>query len=147
MKKIIISLVFILFVFNGFAHCKQELHKAAYNGDIEMVKRLLKNNPDPDERDSFGGTALHATMFQKNMEIIKILIDYGFNVNGQGLANGYTPLHDAVWANNLEAVIILLKNGEKVGIKGKDGLTPYSKAKKEGKKEILKYFKSKGIGK
>jgi len=146
MKKISISLVFILFVFNGLALCKQELHKAAYNGNIEQVKRLLKNNPDPDERDSFGGTALHAAMFQKNMDVIKILIDYGFDVNVQGLANGYTPLHDAVWANNLEAVKILLKHGAKVDIKGKDGLTPYSKAKQEGKEEIVKYFNSKGIG-
>ncbi len=146
MKKMILSLVLILFVFNGFALCNQELHKAAHRGDIESVKRLLKNNPNPDERDSFGGTALHAAMFQKNMEVIKLLIEYGSDVNVQGLKNGYTPLHDAVWANNLEAVKILLKHGAKVDVKGKDGLTPYTKAKQEGKDEIVKYFNSKGIG-
>ncbi len=146
MKKIVISLVFILFVLNGFALSQQELHQAAHKGDIESVKRLLKNNPDPDKRDSFGGTALHAAMFQENMEIVRILIDYGFDVNVQGPANGYTPLHDAVWANNLEAVKLLLKHGAKADIKGKDGLTPYSKARQEGKEEIIKYFNSKGIG-
>ncbi|MEW6664234.1 MAG: ankyrin repeat domain-containing protein [Thermodesulfobacteriota bacterium] len=42
------------------------LHKAAHKGDIELVKNLLQRDTDPDERDSFGGTALHAAMFQKN---------------------------------------------------------------------------------
>ncbi len=146
MKKTVLSLVFILFVFNGVALGQQELHKAAHKGDIELVKRLLKNNPDPDERDSFGGTALHAAMFQKNTAVIQILIDFGFDVNAQGLSNGYTPLHDAVWANNIDAVKLLLKYGAKVDIKGQDGLTPYAKADQEGKDEIVKYFDSKSIG-
>ena len=146
MKMTILSLVFLLFILNGFALSQQELHKAAYKGDIELVRKLLKNNPDPNERDTFGGTALHAAMFQKNVAVIQILIDHGFDVNVQGLSNGYTPLHDAVWANNLSAVKLLLKHGAKVDIKGKDGLTPYAKAKQEGRDEIVEYFNSKGIG-
>ncbi len=124
------------------AFCKDSLHKAAHNGDIGLVSNILKNNVNPDERDSFGGTALHAAMFQKNTEIITLLINHGFDVNAQGLSNGYTPLHDAVWANNLEAVIILLKHGARTDIRAKDGLTPYEKAIKEGKKEIVSYMES-----
>jgi ankyrin repeat protein len=45
----------------------------------------------------------------------------------------------------LEAVKILLNKGAQTNIKGKDGLTAYGKAKKEGRKEILKHFESKGI--
>jgi hypothetical protein len=97
---------------------------------------------NPDERDSFGGTALHAAMFQKNPAIITLLIEHGFDVNAQGPANGYTPLHDAVWANNLEAIKILLAHGAKTDIKGKDGLTPYAKAKQENKPEIASYLET-----
>ena len=122
-----------------------DIHKAAYNGDTVKVQEYLKKGVDPDERDSFGGTALHAAMFQKNMEIVKLLLEHRFDVNAVGLQNGYTPLHDAVWADNLEAVRILLNKGAQTNIKGKDGLTAYGKAKKEGRKEILKYFESKGI--
>ena len=103
----------------------------------------MKNNVNPDERDSSGGTALHAAMFQKNTEIITLLIHHGFDVNAQGLSNGYTPLHDAVWANNLEALQILLQLGARTDIRGKDGLTSYEKALKENKNEIVEYFKSK----
>jgi hypothetical protein len=140
----LISMLAISFLFPTTPLCKDSLHKAAYNGDIELVKKILKSKVNPDERDSFGGTALHAAMFQKNTEIITILINYGFDVNAQGLSNGYTPLHDAVWANNLEAAKILLKRGARTDIRGKDGLTPYEKALKEDKKAIAEYFKSKG---
>jgi len=144
-NTLLISILAISFLFPTNAFCKDSLHKAAYNGDIELVRKILKNNVNPDERDSFGGTALHAAVFQKNTEIITLLINYGFDVNAQGLSNGYTPLHDAVWANNLAAVEILLKHRAKTDIRGKDGLTPYEKALKENKKEIVEFFKSKGL--
>lgn len=141
-NTLLISLFAISFLFPATTFCKDNLHKAAYKGDIELVRKILKNNINPDERDSFGGTALHAAMFQKNTEIITLLINCGFDVNAQGLSNGYTPLHDAIWANNLEAVKILFKYGARTTIRGKDGLTPYEKALKENKKEIVEYFKS-----
>jgi ankyrin repeat protein len=144
-NTLLISILAISFLFPTTAFCKDSLHKAAYNGDIELVRKILKNNVNPDERDSFGGTALHAAMFQKNTEIITLLINYGFDVNAQGLSNGYTPLHDAVWANNLEAVRILIEHGARTDIKSKDDLTPYEKAKMEGKKEIVSYMESKSV--
>ena len=122
-----------------------ELHEAAYNGGVSKVREILRRGVDPDDRDSFGGTALHAAMFQKNMEIVTLLIEYKFDVNAVGPKNGYTPLHDAVWSDNLEAIKLLLARGAKTTIKGKDGLTPYAKAKKEGKTDIVVFFESRGI--
>lgn len=122
-----------------------QLHKAAYDGNVSEVNRILKENPDPDKRDSFGGTALHAAMFQDNMQIIKLLIEHDFDVNATGSQNGYTPLHDAVWANNLRAIKLLLANEANATVVGKDGLTPYAKAKAEGKTDILHFFETQGI--
>ncbi len=122
-----------------------EIHKAAYNGDFVKVRELLKKGVNPDERDLFGWTALHAAMFQKNMEIVKLLLESQFDANAVGPQNGYIPLHDAVWADNLDAVKILLDKGARTNIKGKDRLTPYGKAKQDGRKEIVKHFESRGI--
>ena len=122
-----------------------EIHKAAYNGDIQKVRELLQKGVNPDERDWYGGTALHAAMFQKNTEIVKLLLENNFSIDAVGPQNGYTPLHDAVWADNIEAVKLLLDKGAKTGTRGKDGLTPYAKAKKEGKTGIMKLFESRGI--
>ncbi len=121
------------------------IHKAAYHGEIQKVRDLLQKGANPDARDSFGGTALHAAMFQKNVEIVKVLLDHGCDINAQGTGNGYTPLHDAVWADNGEAVNLLLDKGAKTNLKGKDGLTPYAKARREGKTKILRIFESRGI--
>jgi len=144
-RKILLIITFMILTACWAFGQSAEIHKAAYNGDIVKVRELLKKGVNPDERDSFGGTALHAAMFQKNMEIVRLLLENRFDVNAVGPQNGYTPLHDAVWADNLEAVKILLNKGAQTNIKGKDGLTPYGKAKKEGRKEIVKHFESKGI--
>jgi ankyrin repeat protein len=144
MKTMLAILTFALIVGSAFGQ-SAELHKAAYSGDVGRVREILQKGVHPNERDSFGGTALHAAMFQKNMEIVKLLLEYKFDVNAVGPQNGYTPLHDAVWADNLEAIQLLLAKGAKTSIKGKDGLTPYGKAKKEGKTNIVTYFESRGI--
>jgi ankyrin repeat protein len=124
----------------SLAACADDkLHKAAYHGDVDQVRTLLRRRDlNLDERDSSGGTPLHAAMFQKNTEIVQLLIDRGFDVNAVGPKNGYTPLHDAVWANNAQAAAILLKNGARPEIRGKDGLTPYEKAQHENKPELAK---------
>ncbi len=48
----------------------EDLELAAYNGEKQKVIEILKQKPDPDHRDSFGGTALHAAMFQKDVSAV-----------------------------------------------------------------------------
>ncbi len=138
---LIISILLIpLFTSQGLAD--DRLHKAAHKGDVDTVRALLATQPDPDERDSFGGTALHAAMFQKNIEVVELLIDGGQDPNARGTSNGYTPLHDAVWADNLEAARLLVERGASIDIKANDGLTPLEKARKDNKQEIAAYLES-----
>ena len=141
MKKYLLFILIILSVFSSYAF-SENLELAAYNGEKDKVIKILKSKPDPDHRDNFGGTALHGAMFQKDISIIIILLDYGFDPDAKGLKNGYTPLHDAVWASNLEAVKILLKRGSNPGIKNRDGLTAYELAVKDRKNQIAEYIKS-----
>jgi ankyrin repeat protein len=110
---------------------------AAYKGDVEMVKKILATRPDPDVRDDLGGTALHDAIFQDNLEVIKLLLDYGFDINATVPSNGYTPLHYCVWAGNLPALNLLLRYEADRTIKAKDGLTPLEKATRDGKREFI----------
>lgn len=149
MKKVVLTLsAFLALFFLAQTLLADGLPKIAYNGDLEGLKKALSKPFDPDERDSFGGTALHAAMFQKNLEVVKLLIKKGFDVNAIGPNNGYTPMHDAVWADNLPALKLLVENGGDLSIKGHDGYTPLQKAKAEKKQDIVKYLeglkKSKG---
>ena len=138
---LVIGLLFLPLL-TGYGFADDRLHKAAHRGDIDAVRTLLADKPDPDERDSFGGTALHAAMFQDNPEIVELLLDSGLDPNAQGTSNGYTPLHDAVWADNLDAAMLLVEHGARIDIKADDGLTPLEKARKENKQEIAAYLEN-----
>lgn len=140
-NSLLVFFVVLIVAVPPFLFSGDNLIEASYNSDIKKVQNILKGDVDFDKRDSFGGTALHAAMFQDNTKIIELLIDAGHDINVQGIYNKYTPLHDAVWANNLEAVKILIRYGAKTDIKGRDGQTAYEKAISEDKKEIADYLK------
>ena len=119
---------------------------AAYMGDVEMVREILKTDSDKDVRDSLGGTALHVAVLFNNLEIIKLLLDNGFDIDavvpsdGYAPLRGYTPLHYCVWTNNVDAAAVLLQYKADKNIKAADGMTPVEKATKEGKREMLLLF-------
>ena len=115
----------------------QAILVASYCGDTEAVREILATCPDKDVRDEFGDTALHVAMFQKNILVVKLLLDYGFDVNAKATKNGYTPLHNAVSANNTEFARLLLQYGARKNIRGLDGLTPLDKARKEEKRALV----------
>ncbi len=124
-----------------------DLEKAAYEGDKARVVEILKAKPAVDHRDGSGGTALHAAVFQKDVSIAVLLLDYGFDPNARGLKNGNTPLHDAVSANNADAAKLLLARGADPAVKNKDGLSAYELAVRDGKGEIAGIIKAHAEGK
>lgn len=127
----------IAVIFSVALSAENNIHRAAHQGDVAQLRALLAQKEiDVNTRDNFGGTALHAAMFQQNLKVVELLLNAGFDMNAVGPRNGYTPLHDAVWANNIPAAQLLLDKGARTDIKSKDGMTPYEKAVNEGKSEI-----------
>ena len=116
----------------------QAIITASYLGDEQMVRNILAAKPDKDVRDAFGDTALHVAVFQQNLTVVKLLLDYGFDPNARITSNGYTALHNAVSANNAGAIRLLLRYGANKNIKGLDGLTPIDIARKEEKQDLVK---------
>jgi len=115
----------------------QAIIVASYRGDDLMVSEILCTNVDKDVRDAMGATALHAAMYQSNLKVIKLLLDYGFDPNARDTAHGYTPLHLAVIANNPGAAQLLIQYKADIGIKGDDGLTPLAKARQGEKRAMV----------
>ena len=70
-----------------------DMEEAITVGDLESVKLLLDNGADPNEED-FGSTCLHIVSKTKHIEIAKLLIEYGANLNTKNWYD-YTPLHIA----------------------------------------------------
>ena len=60
----------------------------------EVVASLLKHKADPDVRDCLGGTPLHWAARRGDIDVARLLVDAGGDVNARG-ENGDTPLHSA----------------------------------------------------
>lgn len=146
LRKFLVFLIPALCVFVFFAaadeaenlYPSQAIIIAAYRGDDSMVKEILSAGVDKDVRDALGATALHAAMFQRNLMVVKILLDYGFDPNARATKNGNTPLHYAVASDNLGAARLLLQYQANKNIRNFEGLTPLEKARKEEKDEMAK---------
>ena len=71
-----------------------------------------------------GWTLLHHAANFPNPEMIKILVDYGCNINQQTTSMKYTPLHLAVLKKDLPACELLLKMGADPNLADTDFFTP-----------------------
>ena len=111
---------------------------ASYKGDEEMVRAILAAGVDKDVRDALGGTALHVSIYQQNLNVIRLLLQNGFDPNVKSTKNGSTPLHYAVATNNLAAAKLLLQYGADISIRNNEGFSPVEKARREGKAAMLK---------
>ncbi|MFK7766891.1 MAG: acyltransferase family protein [Mariniblastus sp.] len=66
------------------------LTSAAFCGETEMVKMLLQQGAEVNQRNSDSGTALHAAIFMGSVEAAKLLLDAGADPEAKD-ANGVTP--------------------------------------------------------
>jgi len=124
------------------------LHVAAHFGQYDQVVELLKldENINVDERDKFGGTALHASIWQNDVRVVKVLVDYGFDIDARGNQTGFTPLHDAIKSENKEAFIYLLQKGADPHIKDNQDMDVMQFAVEEDATKYIaildKYYKA-----
>ena len=92
------------------------LMSATASNDIDGVRFFSKaGSLVINQRNKGGATALHIACRESNLEIAKILIDNGANVNIQD-NEGWTPLMRASIANNSDLVEYLLLKGAKANL-------------------------------
>ncbi|XWS59761.1 hypothetical protein CRYUN_Cryun08bG0149300 [Craigia yunnanensis] len=84
-------------------------HIAAKQGDLEVLKILMKANLDLSMTfDSSNTTALHTAASQGHAEVVSFLLEKGSNVAAIAKSNGKTALHSAARNGHLEIVKALL---------------------------------------
>ena len=71
-----------------------KLLECARTGDSNEVEHLLKQQASPDYGSS-DGTCLYLASKEGHLNIVKLLVKWGANIDGLSLANGYSPLYAA----------------------------------------------------
>lgn len=98
--------------FNSFSSIpegEEELHLPelvywASLGDVEQVEQLLRQGVDPNQHDEDGYSALHAAAENDHLNVVKLLISQGAELEYR---SSYTALELAEMAENHDVVIYL----------------------------------------
>lgn len=119
------------------------LSESARWGEIELVRKLLADSVPVDIRNESGGTALMNAASGGQVKIVKLLLEYGADVNAIHLEKGYTPLIWCVAALHSEKVYLtvvkaLLAAGADPTIAGRDGRTALDLARTRGSDELVR---------
>ena len=106
----------------------------------ENVKILLNNGIDVNYIGPYGTTAI---ILARSIEIVKILIDAGANINMQD-NNGNTILMNVSARGQSDILELLLEHGANINIKDKYGRTAFTYAVSAGNDNIIKILLKNG---
>jgi len=107
----------------------ERLHRAARDGDIEEMARLVASGSDMNLFDDISWTPLHYAVDNQRYKAAQWLLDHGSDVNAYEAEKiGETVLAGAVQADYPEIVELLIGHGADPDITGWMGLTARKRA-------------------
>ena len=116
---------------------KDNIFKAATNGDLARVKELLDGYPDlMMRRDPNGMTPMMWAAGKGHTDIVEYLISKGADVNTANYS-GRTALHHAAFYGHLDVVKLLLSKGADPNIKNIEQKTALESAQKGNHQDIV----------
>ena len=102
----------------------------------EVVGILLQHQADPNLA-NFDGRVPLMEAASMPLEMCKMLVEAGADVNAQNHRSGETALQLAALYNRIETVRYLLEQGARADVADLDGFTPLILAEKRGHKEVV----------
>ena len=122
-----------------------QLHLAAFLGNLEWAKILLKRRPGDDlslhrsvsQVDSDGRAPLFWAAARGHREVAELLLDHGARINARDRSK-LSALHIAITGMHKEVVSLLLDRSARMEGKDSNGDTPLNRAIQVGAKDIVK---------
>ena len=125
-----------------------------HSGKLEIINELLENSEsaipiwDYKSKENQNSTVLHTSVFKKNLEITKLLIDYCKKHNEKNLQSfidsgndqGVTALHYASFRGDIAIINLLIENGANIYRKTEKGLNVIHYCAQGNKPSSLMYF-------
>lgn len=117
------------------------------NNNLKETENLLRSGisadlPDPSP-ESRGETALMKAVINKDLNMIRLLLKYGANINSVD-ERGESAVLLAAYLNQFEVVRYLQGAGADINLASKAGITPIMTAADHGNLALVKYLLSKG---
>lgn len=131
--KSVLRVLFILFI-SVPLFANEELWEAARKGDASKVEELIKKGVDPNAKTRYGVTALAFACDHGHLEVVKVLLANGADVNVKDTFYGGTPMDSALESGHTEIVKLLLEASPEDALIG---------AARGGNKTIVDYVLSK----
>jgi ankyrin repeat protein len=121
------------------------LGDAVAKGNREAVEAALHQGAKVDARNSKGRTPLILAAQAGRLDIIKLLVASGADVNARTTTEtGGTVLGFALEGNNREAVEYLIAHGAEIELRSRNGMTPLFYAASTGQDDMIQLLLSKG---
>ncbi|CAH1779233.1 unnamed protein product [Owenia fusiformis] len=115
-----------------------KLLEAAGRNDVDEVRSLLLDGVSPDVTNEDGLTALHQCCIDDLEEMLRLLIEFGANVNAKD-SELWTPLHAAATCGHTHLCKYLIDKGAELLSVNADGNMPYDITEKE---DTLNYIEN-----
>lgn len=120
------------------------LFSAAASGRADEVERLLKGGAAADEKNAAGLTPLMTAARAGHLEVMRLLIAAGANINLFNDEYETCALFQAMAWRNVEAVKVLTDAGADVNLFGKNGFTALMHAAYKADRSLIKHLVSAG---
>ena len=115
-----------------------EIYKDEPNLNLVRDLIALGANVDWQDEDNYNYTPLHLAVREKSVEITRMLIDAGADLDVQDTWGSDTPLHDAAFFGRVEIARMLIDAGARKDIPNDVGKLPYDLASTINMKNILR---------
>jgi tetratricopeptide (TPR) repeat protein len=146
MKRILFLILCVSLMFTGIAKAdvSANLILAARDGNLVNVNAALTEGADINAKmPPIGRTALIWASEQGHVEVVKLLLQKGANVDEKNFTGG-TALMAALEQGQIEIIKLLIGKGADVNIKDINGATPLRKAKEMGRSDIMELLENAG---
>ena len=116
-----------------------DIREAAINGNSALLEELLTKNPHHvNGRDEKGLSPLFYATWHGHLECLKILLNYGANINAKN-SSDWAALDDAAWTGHLDCLQELINRGAFIESRNiYDGRTPLHLAAQHGHLDCVK---------
>ena len=104
-----------------------DLIDAAFDGDLNEVRRLISVDPSIVNRGNGKNGAIHSAASNDQAEVISLLLDHGADIDVID-EDGMTPLHRAAEGQQLRAARVLIERGADLDSFDPKGYTPVALA-------------------